>query len=93
MSKQLFQVLAIRHGVIEDNNQEYANVKVLQKELELSDGYKGVKVGKFKIVNRDLARQMLDKFKTPLQEFEFEFSTHFGSNEKIDLHVEAFTAK
>ena len=90
---QRFTFLSVREGVIDDNNQEYANMKVLEDGLGESDGFIGIKVGKFKIVDRAVAKRMIEGVrqvgKAPCQ-IDLDFNVEFKSGEAVVMVVKDF---
>lgn len=82
-----FTLISVRHGVIEDNGQEYANLKVLQDGIETSEGYAGLKVGKFKILDRKIADQLIKQIKVLPCKVELQTTVDFGSAEKMNIIV------
>lgn len=86
-----FTLIAVRHGIIEDNNQVYANLKVLQTGLEKSDGYVGLKTGKMKVNSSALAQQIIDSVKTLPCQIKLKLEIDFGSGEKMTPVVTGFS--
>lgn len=85
-----FTLIAVRHGTIEDNNQAYANLKVLQTGFEKSEGYVGLKVGKMKVRDSVLAQQIIDSVKSLPCQIKLKLEIDFGSAEKMTPIVTGF---
>jgi hypothetical protein len=78
-----FTLISVQHGVIEDNNQEYASLKVLQEGLDQREGYIGLKVGKFKIKDRIIAQKIVDQVTTLPTTIELTTEIDFGAGDKM----------
>lgn len=89
----IFTLISVQHGVIEDNQQEYASLKVLQDGLDEREGYIGLKVGKFKVKDRATAESIRQAVKDlnilPLQ-VELTTEIDFGAGEKMTPVVTGF---
>lgn len=85
-----FTLISVQHGVIEDNGQEYASLKVLQDGLETREGYVGLKVGKMKITDRKLAQQLIESISVLPIQIELDTEISFGSGDKMNVVVSGF---
>lgn len=89
----IFTLISVQHGVIEDNQQEYASLKVLQDGLDEREGYIGLKVGKFKVKDRSIAESIRQSVKElnflPIQ-IELTTEIDFGAGEKMTPIVTGF---
>lgn len=85
-----FTLISVQHGVIEDNGQEYASLKVLQEGLDQREGYIGLKVGKFKIKDRTIAQSLLEQVVELPTSIELTTEIDFGAGDKMVPIVTGF---
>lgn len=85
-----FTLISVQHGVIEDNQQEYASLKVLQDGLDQREGYIGLKVGKFKIKDRVIAQQIVEQVTYLPATIELTTEIEFGAADKMVPIVTGF---
>lgn len=86
----VFTLISVQHGVIEDNQQEYSSLKVLQEGLAEREGYKGLKTGKFKIKDRNLAQKIIDSINFLPTQIELSTEIDFGAGDKMVPIVTGF---
>lgn len=86
----IFTLISVQHGMIEDNHQEYASLKVLQDGLDQREGYIGLKVGKFKIKDREIAQRLIDQITELPIKVELSTEIDFGAGDKMVPIVTGF---
>lgn len=96
---QTFTLLSVREGQLKDDDNQtvdFANLKILEDRMVEQDGFVGIQVGKFKIVNRELASQIITQVKAagklPLK-IDLDFDFNVKSGEKVELIVKDFKLK
>lgn len=85
-----FTLISVRHGIIEDNGQQYASLKVLQTGLEKKDGYVGLAIGKMKIKDSVLAQKIIDSVKVLPCSIKLQLEIDFAAGEKMTPIVVGF---
>jgi hypothetical protein len=88
--EDVFTVTEVREGDFEGN--AFANIKVIQDEHEESEGYIGVKIGKFKAESRELAARLITELKAVGVPARVHFKTgvSFGAKEAMHIMVKDF---
>lgn len=88
--EDVFTVLEVREGDMEGT--DYANIKILESEPEISQGYIGVRVGKLKCESRELAARIikdLESIGVPAR-VHFKVGLSVGSKEAMKVVVKDF---
>jgi hypothetical protein len=88
--EDIFTVTEVREGDMEGN--DYANIKILEDEPEISEGYIGVKVGKLKCESRALAKKIIKELTAvgvPVK-VHFKVGLSVGSKEAMKVVVKDF---
>ena len=88
--EDIFTVLEVREGNMEGT--DFANIKILESDPEISEGYIGVRVGKLKCESRDLAAKIIKDLKSvgvPAK-VHFKVGLSVGSKEAMKVVVKDF---